>query len=174
MMSIYSPCVITQPAYHRSRKLYSIVKAMSNRTSAVTAAAPAPQRKASAFEARLSLVLALASQTSSLSQRLLMDLATETSKYLFPRRFEPRNFEEALMSVPDLETVKFQVLSRTDLYEIRQVEPYFIAETTMPGKNGFDLNGASQSFNVLAEYLFEYNKGEYGDDYTCFYSQDSV
>lgn len=33
-------------------------------------------------------------------------------------------------------------------------QPYFIAETTMPGKNGFDLNGASQSFNVLAEYLF--------------------
>lgn len=24
----------------------------------------------------------------------------------------------------------------------------------MPGKTGFDLNGASQSFNVLAEYLF--------------------
>lgn len=24
----------------------------------------------------------------------------------------------------------------------------------MPGKKGFDLNGASQSFNVLAEYLF--------------------
>lgn len=24
----------------------------------------------------------------------------------------------------------------------------------MPGKAGFDFNGASQSFNVLAEYLF--------------------
>lgn len=24
----------------------------------------------------------------------------------------------------------------------------------MPGKRGFDFNGASQSFNVLAEYLF--------------------
>lgn len=33
-------------------------------------------------------------------------------------------------------------------------QPYFIAETTMPGKYGFDFNGASQSFNVLAEYLF--------------------
>lgn len=33
-------------------------------------------------------------------------------------------------------------------------QPYFVAETTMPGKYGFDLNGASQSFNVLAEYLF--------------------
>lgn len=33
-------------------------------------------------------------------------------------------------------------------------QPYVIAETTMPGKFGFDLNGASESFNVLAEYLF--------------------
>lgn len=24
----------------------------------------------------------------------------------------------------------------------------------MPGRNGFDFNGASQSFNVLASYLF--------------------
>lgn len=88
--------------------------------------------------------------------------------------------------VPDLETVKYKVLSRRDQYEIREVEvlywkinyfdcfllclgfvwlfisvvvivwnqPYFIAEATMPGKTGFDFNGASQSFNVLAEYLF--------------------
>ncbi|XP_031274262.1 heme-binding-like protein At3g10130, chloroplastic isoform X2 [Pistacia vera] len=111
----------------------------------------------SGFEARLSLVLALASQTSSLSQRLLVDLATETARYVFPKRFESRNLEEALMAVPDLETVKFKVLSRTDQYEIREVESYFIAETMMPGKTGFDFNGASQSFNVLAEYLFGKN-----------------
>lgn len=69
-MSIYSPSVITQPPYQRNRNVYSTVKAMSNRTATVTAAA-APERKgsSSAFEARFSLVLALASQTSSLSQR---------------------------------------------------------------------------------------------------------
>ncbi|KAL8236550.1 hypothetical protein R6Q59_017631 [Mikania micrantha] len=111
----------------------------------------------SAIEARLSLVFALASQTTSVSQRLLADLATETAKYVFPRRFESRNLEEALMSVPDLETVNFKVLSRNDQYEIREIEPYFVAETTMPGKYGFDLNGSSQSFNVLAEYLFGKN-----------------
>ena len=33
-------------------------------------------------------------------------------------------------------------------------QPYYIAETTMPGKTGFDFNGASKGFNVLAEYLF--------------------
>ncbi|KAK1561811.1 hypothetical protein Q3G72_000981 [Acer saccharum] len=111
----------------------------------------------SAFEARLSLVIALASQTSSLSQRLLTDLATETAKYVFPKRFESRNLEEALMTVPDIETVKYKVLSRSDQYEIREVESYFIAEVTMPGKTGFDFNGASQSFNVLAGYLFGKN-----------------
>ncbi|PON42412.1 SOUL heme-binding protein [Parasponia andersonii] len=114
-------------------------------------------RSMSAAEARISLVFALALQTSSTSQRLLVDLATETTKYVFPKRFDTRTLEEALMSVPDLETVNFRVLSRTDQYEIREVEPYFIAETTMPGKTGFDFNGASQSFNVLAEYLFGKN-----------------
>ncbi|CAI9297858.1 unnamed protein product [Lactuca saligna] len=111
----------------------------------------------SALEARVSLIFALASQTTSVSQRLLADLATETAKYVFPKRFESRNLEEALMSVPDLETVRFKVLTRNDQYEIRELEPYFVAETTMPGKYGFDLNGASQSFNVLAEYLFGKN-----------------
>ncbi|XP_073283270.1 heme-binding-like protein At3g10130, chloroplastic isoform X2 [Primulina huaijiensis] len=73
----------------------------------------------SPFEARVSLVAALA----SLSQRLLTDLASETAKYVFPsKRFETRNLEEALMSVPDLETVEFKVLNRTDQYEIREVE----------------------------------------------------
>ncbi|KAK6152307.1 hypothetical protein DH2020_014942 [Rehmannia glutinosa] len=115
----------------------------------------------SAFEARFSLVLALAAQTSSVSQRFLMELASETAKYLFPSgRFESRNFEEALMSVPDIETVEFKVLKRNERYEIREVESYYIAETTMPGKYGFDFAGASQSFNVLAEYLFGKNARE--------------
>ncbi|XWS56001.1 hypothetical protein CRYUN_Cryun09bG0048900 [Craigia yunnanensis] len=126
-------------------------------TSSTTTLAPPQRRIMSASEARISLVFALASQASSVSQRLLMDLASETAKYVFPKRFESQNLEEALMAVPDLETVRFKVLSRTDQYEIREVEPYFIAETTMPGKNGFDFNGASQSFNVLAEYLFGKN-----------------
>lgn len=116
------------------------------------------QRKTiSAFEARISLIFALASQSTSLSQRLVTDVATETAKYLFPKRFESRTLEEAFMTVPDLETVKFKVLTRKDQYEIREIEPYFVAETTMPGKSGFDFSGASQSFNALAEYLFGKN-----------------
>ncbi|RWR83588.1 heme-binding-like protein, chloroplastic [Cinnamomum micranthum f. kanehirae] len=87
-----------------------------------------PDRNPSPLETRITLVLALASQAASLSQR-----------------------------VPDLETVKFKVLKREEEYEIRQVEPYFVAEMTMPGKSGFDFNGASQGFNVLAAYLFGKN-----------------
>ncbi|XP_038702235.1 heme-binding-like protein At3g10130, chloroplastic [Tripterygium wilfordii] len=140
-----------------------------------TTEAPIRQRRVmSAFEVRVSLVFALASQASSLSQRILVDVASETAKYVFPKRFENRNLEEALMAVPDLETVEYKVLSRRDEYEIREVEPYYIAETTMPGKTGFDFNGASQSFNVLAEYLFEHKKGENGDDYPSNYSKDSI
>lgn len=33
-------------------------------------------------------------------------------------------------------------------------QPYYIAETIMPGNTGFDFNGASRGFNVLADYLF--------------------
>ncbi|KAK9084220.1 hypothetical protein Scep_030691 [Stephania cephalantha] len=131
-------------------------------SSSMSSSSPPKSRKSStttmsADQARLSLLLALASQASSRSQQILMDLATESGKYLFPRRFESRNLEEALMSVPDLESPEFRVISRTDRYEIRQVEPYFVAETTMPGTSGFDFNGASQGFNVLAEYLFGKN-----------------
>ncbi|KAG5398923.1 hypothetical protein IGI04_020737 [Brassica rapa subsp. trilocularis] len=125
--------------------------------SGVRTAASRQSRDLSATEARVSLVLALASQASSVSQRLLADLAVETAKYAFPKRFNSSNLEEAFMSVPDLETMNFRVLSRTDRYEIREVEPYYVAETTMPGGNGFDFYGASRSFNVLAEYLFGKN-----------------
>ncbi|KAG0533261.1 hypothetical protein BDA96_04G177700 [Sorghum bicolor] len=114
--------------------------------------------RVSGAEARASLVLALASQALSASQRRFADLAVESAKYAFPsRRFEPRTLEEALMSVPDLETVPFRVLKREAEYEIREVESYFVAETTMPGRSGFDFNGSSQSFNVLASYLFGKN-----------------
>lgn len=144
-----------------SRPSVIINKSMGTQRSSITGASPLHRINSnfSALEARVSLVFALATQTFSLSQRLLMELASETAKYVFPsRRFESRTLEEALMSVPDIETLNFKVLSRNDQYEIREVESYFIAETTMPGKSGFDLNGASKSFNVLAEYLFGKNR----------------
>lgn len=112
----------------------------------------------SPLETRISLVVALATQANSLSQRVLSDLGMETARYLFPQiNFRARNLEEALMSVPNLETVEFKLIKQTRHYDIRQVEPYFIAETYMPGKKQFDLNGSSQAFNTLAGYLFGKN-----------------
>ncbi|XP_038721672.1 heme-binding-like protein At3g10130, chloroplastic [Tripterygium wilfordii] len=144
-----------------------------------------------------------------------MDVVSETAKYVFPKRFENRNLEDALMAgvillrfcivfwfllqslaflvsgarvfigfvhvslfhaVPELGTVEDKVVSRKDEYEIRAIEPCYIVETTMPGTTGFNFNGASESFNVLAEYLFGKNKRENGDDYGLpqFYSEDSI
>ncbi|KAG8059065.1 hypothetical protein GUJ93_ZPchr0002g24451 [Zizania palustris] len=121
-------------------------------------AVAADARATGAAEARASLVLALAAQALAASQQRAADLITEAVKYAFPsRRFEARSLEEALMSVPDLETVPFRVLKREAEYEIREVESYYVAETTMPGRTGFDFNGSSQSFNVLASYLFGKN-----------------
>ncbi|KAJ4849610.1 hypothetical protein Tsubulata_020966 [Turnera subulata] len=145
------------PSYSTAKATVKIKSMATERTVAVSSPSPRTTTWSSGFDTRVSLVLALASQASSQSQRLLFDLANETAKYVFPKRFEPRNLEEALMTVPDLETIKFKVLRRGDQYEIREVEPYFVAETVMPGKTGFDFYGASQSFNILAEYLFGKN-----------------
>ncbi|CAA2970507.1 heme-binding At3g10130, chloroplastic [Olea europaea subsp. europaea] len=165
-MLLYGPSIsTTETSFIKTQKIKSLCAQHSliitmKATEGVTTRRTAPPRSPmSAVEARVSLVLALSSQTLSLSQRLLTELASETAKYMVPNsKFESRNFEEALMSVPDLETVEFKILSRNDHYEIREVEPHVIAETTMPGKYGFDFTGASQSFNVLAEYLFGKNK----------------
>ncbi|XP_021638952.2 heme-binding-like protein At3g10130, chloroplastic isoform X1 [Hevea brasiliensis] len=155
------PKILIASSINPNRPLFNtVVKSMAtDRATATSTSAPPRRAMSSAFEARVSLVFALVSQASNVSQRrkFLLDLTNETAKYVFPKRFESRNLEEALMAVPDLETVEYKVLSRRDQYEIREVEPYFIAETTMPGKTGFDFSGASQSFNVLAEYLFGKN-----------------
>lgn len=33
-------------------------------------------------------------------------------------------------------------------------QSYVVAETTMPGRSGFDIASSGQSFNTLAAYLF--------------------
>uniref|UniRef100_A0A0C9S1A6 TSA: Wollemia nobilis Ref_Wollemi_Transcript_25919_1260 transcribed RNA sequence n=1 Tax=Wollemia nobilis TaxID=56998 RepID=A0A0C9S1A6_9CONI len=110
-------------------------------------------------EPRVSLLFALAAQTASQSQRIAQELASETLKYINPRRFEGSTLEEALIAgaVPDLETVPSKVLRTEKDYEIRQVQSFYVAETTMPGKRGFDFYGSSQAFNALAAYLFGKN-----------------
>ncbi|KAI5084433.1 hypothetical protein GOP47_0000602 [Adiantum capillus-veneris] len=114
---------------------------------------PAPFNRS----ARLSLLLALSTQATLQAQRNIQSLTSEAVKYANPRRGEARNLEEALMSVPDLETIPYQVLRREKNYEVREVQSYVVAETTMPGRSGFDFYGSSQGFNTLAAYLFGKN-----------------
>uniref|UniRef100_K3YV57 SOUL heme-binding protein n=1 Tax=Setaria italica TaxID=4555 RepID=K3YV57_SETIT len=120
------------------------------RTVAVAAGA-----RTNGAEARASLVLALISQALAASQRRAADLAAEAAK-VSGLDYRVRSMR-VHFAVPDLETVPFRVLKREADYEIREVESYFVAETTMPGRSGLDFNGSSQSFNVLASYLFGKN-----------------
>eukprot|EP00249_Psilotum_nudum_P016417 c25815_g1_i1 orf=211-1101(+) len=107
---------------------------------------------------RLSLILSLLSQAAVEAHRTVQNSSSEIIKYANPRRGGARNLGEALMTVPDLETIRYRVLRRYEDYEIREVESYVVAETVMPGKRGFDLYGSSQGFNTLAAYLFGKNK----------------
>jgi hypothetical protein len=134
-MLLYKPSLLTLPQLRTSN---STRRNPNKRSVSIITNSTTPtqrRRTMSAFEARISLVLALASQASSLSQRricpniksfyiffffsilnnlcssylssnnnlrvlraVLADTATEVVKYVFPKRFESRNLEEALMA----------------------------------------------------------------------------
>ncbi|KAL3690566.1 hypothetical protein R1sor_016875 [Riccia sorocarpa] len=110
-------------------------------------------------DVRLSLLVALTSQAATQAQRAAESLTTEGLKYALPRRNDSENLEEALMTVPDLETIPYRVISKKQGYQIREVESYLIAETDMPGTTGFDFMSSGQAFNTLADYIFGKNKG---------------
>lgn len=138
LLSNSTPPVLTMIPYNSPSKIRSMAAGRTTATS--------PQRRPmSAFEARVSLVLALASQASYRSQRLLFDLANETTRYLFPKRYESPNLEEALMAVPDLETLKYKVLCRKEGYEIREVEV-----VTTHKYYSFNLNSCSIYAYIIA------------------------
>jgi hypothetical protein len=109
---------------------------------------------------RISLLRALSTQAASQSRRSIENLAKEVVKYTNPRKSEARNLEEALMTVPDLETIPYTVIRQEQDFEIREVESYVVAETVMPGRSGFDFAGSGQAFNALAAYLFGKNTKE--------------
>lgn len=144
---------------HKTPKLKSVMGRKRFISTVTMASNTATGRTvASADQLRYCLLFALASQAASQYQRIAQNLVSETLKYINPRTFEARSLEEALMSVPDLETVPFRVLRREKDYEIREVQSYYVAETTMPGNTGFDFYGSSEGFNVLAAYVFGKNK----------------
>lgn len=125
-MLLCKPSIFAQPI---ASKTETISRSRNpSRTITISMAPPQQRRRTmSALEARISLVFALASQTSSLSQRrkcfaclllysymnllkrsvliclstslsVVVDFTTEAAKYFFPKRFETRTLEEALMS----------------------------------------------------------------------------
>jgi len=108
---------------------------------------------------RISLLQALTQQTVVQSQRSLQSLFGEIGKYVNMPRTDARSLEESFMSVPDLETIPYNLIRQAQDYEIREVLSYVVAETTMPGKSGFDIASSGQSFNTLAAYLFGKNEG---------------
>ncbi|KAG0560532.1 hypothetical protein M758_10G183100 [Ceratodon purpureus] len=116
------------------------------------------RRGSAASSNRLSLVQALSQQAAAQSQRSLQNLVMEVAKYVNPpRSTDANNLEEALMSVPNLESIPYDLVRRAADYEIRDVKSYVVAETTMSGRSGFDFSSSGQAFNTLAAYLFGKN-----------------
>ena len=56
-----------------------------------------------------------------------------------------------LQLTPNLDTPSYTVLKRTAEYEIRQYDPYIVAEVPMPFGAG---PAAGDGFNELARYIF--------------------
>eukprot|EP00897_Mesotaenium_endlicherianum_P008109 jgi/Mesen1/7326/ME000376S06485 len=117
-------------------------------------------------ETRTSLLLALTLQAARQTEKAAKGAVGEASKYVLPKRGDARNLEEALMSVPDLETVSYRVVKRSKGYEVRDVDSYLVAETDMGSENAFDFFGSSRSFNTLAGYLFGKNRKNEGMEMT--------
>jgi len=102
------------------------------------------------------LVQTLATTITSKYVAAAQELVKEIPAYLPRINPEAKNLEEALMSVPDLETIPYSVLKQGEGYEIRQVQGHTVAEVTMTGPFS-DLQASSKAFNDLAGYLFGSN-----------------
>ncbi len=58
----------------------------------------------------------------------------------------------------------YSVVQTTDVFEVRQYAPYFVAEVVVPGPAS---EAGSQGFNLLGGYIFGKNKGERKLDMTA-------
>ncbi|GBG78243.1 hypothetical protein CBR_g26276 [Chara braunii] len=71
-------------------------------------------------------------------------------------RARSSRLEEAFMEIPDLESFSYRVVKRGPGYEIREMAPYVVAETTIKDEP-FSSQGSSNAFNMLAGYIFGKN-----------------
>ncbi|KAJ7539557.1 hypothetical protein O6H91_11G100100 [Diphasiastrum complanatum] len=144
------------PTTTRTRKRSANPKAGSSRSLQAKAASTSPSTFTSlrTSNVRLDLLLAISIQGALRSQQVLRDFTAEARNFLSFREGQPRSLEEALMTVPNLETTPYRILLKNDAYEIREYESYLVAETEMAGQSAFGFFASSQAFNTLASYLF--------------------
>ncbi|KAJ7566038.1 hypothetical protein O6H91_02G085900 [Diphasiastrum complanatum] len=147
------------PTTTRTRKRSANPKAGSSRSLQAKAASTSPSTFTSlrTSNVRLDLLLAISIQGALRSQQVLRDFTAEARNFLSFREGQPRSLEEALMTVPNLETTPYRILLKNDAYEIREYESYLVAETEMAGQSAFGFFASSQAFNTLASYLFGKN-----------------
>ena len=62
-----------------------------------------------------------------------------------------------MSSAHAIEEPTFTVVQKTDVFEVRQYQPYLVAEVTVPGPAS---EAGSQGFSLLGGYIFGKNKGE--------------
>ena len=62
-----------------------------------------------------------------------------------------------MSSARAIEEPTFAVVQKTDVFEVRQYQPYLVAEVTVPGPAS---EAGSQGFSLLGGYIFGKNKGE--------------
>mmetsp|Transcript_13928 Transcript_13928/g.23572 ORF Transcript_13928/g.23572 Transcript_13928/m.23572 type:complete len:334 (+) Transcript_13928:133-1134(+) len=101
----------------------------------------------------LDLVQTLFEQTTKRYAKVAQELVKEIPAYLPRPNPDAESLEQVFMSVPDLETIPYKVLSKGQGYEIRKVEGYTVAEASMEGPP-LGLQASGKAFNVLAGYLF--------------------
>ena len=102
----------------------------------------------------------ITSQNSSLLQRLLLSISFITT---------------LLVAMPPpahaIEEPAYTVVQTSDVFEVRQYAPYFVAEVLVPGPAS---EAGNQGFSLLGGYIFGKNKGERKLEMTAPVTQTSV
>ena len=70
-----------------------------------------------------------------------------------------------------IEEPTYTVVQKTDVFEVRQYAPYFVAEVIVPGPAS---EAGSQGFSLLGGYIFGKNKGERKLEMTAPVTQAAV
>eukprot|EP00270_Netrium_digitus_P013351 TRINITY_DN4421_c1_g1_i1.p1 TRINITY_DN4421_c1_g1~~TRINITY_DN4421_c1_g1_i1.p1 ORF type:complete len:370 (+),score=57.05 TRINITY_DN4421_c1_g1_i1:145-1254(+) len=122
-------------------------------------------------EPRVGLLLALGEASARQSIRLLEDFGKEAVNYLpvpdiargIATEISPMGSSSSIfdsfMTVPNLETIPYKVVTKFKGFEVRRRDSFLVAETEMGlNSTGFDWTGSSNAFEVLAGFIFGKNQ----------------